>query len=45
VLRFTAKKHGRRGRRHWGEFLDRNDYFGLQRLVGSVRHGAVHAVR
>ncbi len=45
VLRFTAKKHGRRGRRHWGEFLDRNNYFGLHRLVGSVRHGTVHAVR
>jgi RNA-directed DNA polymerase len=45
VLRFTAKKHGRRGRRHWGEFLDRNNYFGLHRMVGSVRHGAVHVVR
>lgn len=45
VLRFTAKKHGRRGRRHWGEFLDRNNYFGLHRMAGSIRHGAVHVVR
>ncbi len=45
MARFIANKHGYRGRNYGLLVLMGNGYLGLQRLVGSVRYGAVHAVR
>jgi RNA-directed DNA polymerase len=45
MARFIANKHGYRGRNYGLLVLMGHDYLGLQRLVGSVRHGTVHAVR
>jgi Group II intron, maturase-specific domain len=45
MARFVARKHGYRGRNYGLLVLMGNGYLGLQRLVGSVRYGAVHAVR
>jgi RNA-directed DNA polymerase len=45
MARFVTKKHGRHG---WGYglmILRDHDNLGVKRLVGSVRHGPVHAVR
>ena len=41
VARFISKKHGRSGRGYGLLILIDNHYLGLQRLVGSVRSGAV----
>src|SRR6266540_2817744 len=45
MARFIANKHGYRGRNYGLLVLMGNGYLGLQRLVGSVRYGAVHAAR
>jgi hypothetical protein len=45
MARFIANKHGYRGRNFGLLVLMGNGYLGLQRLVGSVRYGTVHAVR
>ena len=45
IARFISKKHGHRGRNYGLRVLMDHEYLGLQRLVGSVRYGAVHAVR
>lgn len=45
VARFVAKKHGYRGRNFGLMVLRDHGNLGVQRLVGRVRHGPVHAVR
>ncbi|MGH8511761.1 MAG: group II intron reverse transcriptase/maturase [Gammaproteobacteria bacterium] len=45
VARFVSKKHGYRGRNFGLMVLVDHENLGVQRLVGSVRHGPVHAVR
>ena len=45
LARFISNKHGHHGRRYGLRVLIDHDNLGLVRLVGSVRHGQVHAVR
>ena len=45
MSRFISNKHGRRGRNYGLMILRSHDNLGIHRLVGSVRHGPVHAVR
>jgi RNA-directed DNA polymerase len=45
LARFISKKHGHHGRGYGLRVLIDHDNLGLVRLVGSVRHGQVHAVR
>jgi hypothetical protein len=45
VARFVSKKHGYRGRNFGLMVLRDHGNLGVRRLVGSVRHGPVHAVR
>ena len=45
VARFITKKHRHHGRNYGLQVLIDHEYLGLVRLVGSVRHGPVHAVR
>ncbi|HTT88046.1 MAG TPA: group II intron reverse transcriptase/maturase, partial [Acidimicrobiales bacterium] len=45
VARFITKKHRHHGRNYGLRVLIDHEYLGLVRLVGSVRHGPVHAVR
>lgn len=49
LARFITKKHGHHGRGYGMGVLRGNEYLGLQRLVGNVRHGparqTVHATR
>ncbi|MGH3504751.1 MAG: group II intron reverse transcriptase/maturase [Nocardioidaceae bacterium] len=45
LARFISNKHGHHGRRYGLRVLIGHEYLGLVRLVGSVRHGPVHAVR
>jgi len=45
MARFIAKKHGYHGRNFGLMVLRDHEHLGITRLVGSVRHGAVHAVR
>ena len=44
LARFISKKHGHHGRNYGLRVIIDHEYLGLVRLVGSVRHGAVHAV-
>src|SRR5712691_2598882 len=44
MARFISKKHGHHGRNFGLSVLMDHEYLGLQRLVGDVRHGPVHAV-
>ena len=45
MARFVARKHGRHGWNYGLLILNDHERLGLAWLVGSVRHGAVHAVR
>jgi RNA-directed DNA polymerase len=45
LARFISNKHGHHGRGYGLRVLIDHDNLGLVRLVGSVRHGQVHAVR
>ena len=45
LARFISNKHGHHGRGYGLRVLIDHKYLGLVRLVGSVRHGPVHAVR
>lgn len=45
LARFITKKHGHHGRDYGLRVLWDHDRLGLKYLVGSVRHGPVHAVR
>jgi hypothetical protein len=45
LARFITKKHGHHGRNYGLRVVIDHEYLGLVRLVGSVRHGPVHAVR
>jgi hypothetical protein len=45
VARFITSKHGHHGRNYGLRVLIDHGHLGLIRLVGSVRHGPVHAVR
>jgi RNA-directed DNA polymerase len=45
MARFVSKKHGYHGWNFGLMILRDHDHLGLKRLVGSVRHGPVHAVR
>jgi hypothetical protein len=45
LARFISNKHGHHGRNYGFWVILHNEYLGLLRLVGSVRHGPVHAVR
>jgi hypothetical protein len=45
LARFISNKHGHHGRRYGMRVLIDHQNLGLVRLVGSVRHGHVHAVR
>jgi len=45
LARFISNKHGHHGRRYGLRVLIDHQNLGLVRLVGSVRHGQVHAVR
>ena len=45
IARFISNKHGYRGRNFGLMVLRDHQNLGLQRLVGNVRHGPVHAVR
>jgi len=45
LARFISKKHDHRGRNYGLRVLIGNEYLGLIRLVGSVRHGPAHAAR
>ena len=44
LARFISKKHGHHGRNYGLRVVIDHEYLGIVRLVGSVRHGAVHAV-
>ncbi|HXO23012.1 MAG TPA: group II intron reverse transcriptase/maturase [Streptosporangiaceae bacterium] len=44
LARFITKKHGHHGRNYGLRVVIDHQHLGLVRLVGSVRHGAVHAV-
>ena len=44
LARFISGKHGRHGRGYGLRVMIGHDDLGLVRLVGSVRHGTVHAV-
>lgn len=44
LARFISKKHGHHGRNYGLRVVIDHEYLGLVRLVGSVRHGTVHAV-
>lgn len=45
MARFISNKHGHHGRNYGLRVLIDHDDLGITRLVGSVRHGPVHAVR
>jgi RNA-directed DNA polymerase len=45
IARFISKKHGHHGRNYGLRVVIDHQGLGLVRLVGSVRHGPVHAVR
>lgn len=45
MARFVANKHGHHGRNFGLLVLRDHDNLGIKRLVGSVRHGPVHALR
>ncbi|MGH9092661.1 MAG: group II intron reverse transcriptase/maturase [Acidimicrobiales bacterium] len=45
LARYITKKHGHHGRNYGLRVVIDHEYLGLVRLVGSVRHGPVHAVR
>jgi RNA-directed DNA polymerase len=45
MARFVTNKHGYHGRNFGLMVLRDHNNLGLKRLVGSVRHGSVHAVR
>jgi RNA-directed DNA polymerase len=45
LARFISKKRGHHGRNYGLRILIDAEYLGVTRLVGSVRYGAVHAVR